>query len=242
MRKIALLLVMSMMLSAAACGKEADTQAKDDSVKTEVNVDDEVKDDSEDKAIDETLDNKEDKTGNKTEDKTENKEDTKTDKKEEIKVEDKLDKTEDNTAGNKGNLLSDDVAVEGSVAQILLSDFKSKVKDKKDPQKLADALLANKVIKFSGATMVVEPGPLNGFDADIKGFKKGVMFSPMIGTIPFVGYIFTVSDGGDVNKFVDTLKKNANKRWNICTEADEMVVSSVGNTVFFVMSPTKFEE
>ena len=240
MRKIALLLVMSMMLSVTACGKKADSQPKDDTSKTESKVDDNGEDNSEDEAIDEILDKKEDKTENKTEDKKENKEDTKTDKNEGIKVEDKLDK--DNMADNKGDLSSDDAVIEGSVAQILLSDFKSKVKDKKDPQKLADALLANKVIKFSGATMVVEPGPLNGFDADIKGFKKGVMFSPMIGTIPFVGYIFTVSDGGDVNKFVDTLKKNANKRWNICTEADEMVVSSVGNTVFFVMSPTKFEE
>jgi 16S rRNA pseudouridine516 synthase len=76
----------------------------------------------------------------------------------------------------------------------------------------------------------------------VEGFKKGVMFSPMIGTIPFVGYIFTVEDGEDVNKFIENLEKNADKRWNICTEADEMVVSAEGNTVFFVMSPSKFEE
>ena len=156
-------------------------------------------------------------------------EDTKTENKEEnteeIKEDSKIDSSENET-----------------VAQILLSDFKSKVRDKKDPGKLAELLLTNKIIKFKGTTMEVEPGPLNGFSADIKGFKKGVMFSPMIGTIPFVGYVFTVEDGEDVNKFIENLEKNADKRWNICTEADEMVVSAEGNTVFFVKSPSKFEE
>ena len=92
------------------------------------------------------------------------------------------------------------------------------------------------------ASMPVEEGFLNGFDNEIKGFKEGVMFGPAIGTIPFVGYIFTVADGGDVDAFVKTLGDNANLRWNICTEAEEMICEAVGNTVFFVMCPTSFEE
>ena len=32
----------------------------------------------------------------------------------------------------------------------------------------------------------------------IKGFKEGVMFAPMIGVIPFVGYVFDLADGTDV--------------------------------------------
>ena len=91
--------------------------------------------------------------------------------------------------------------------------------------------------------MAVEPGLLNGFDnAEITGFKEGVMFSPMMGTIPFVGYIFVLEDGADVDAFKDTLEKNANLRWNICTEAEELTVDNEGNTVFFLMSPKNFEE
>ena len=45
-----------------------------------------------------------------------------------------------------------------------------------------------------------------------------------------------------IKRTIENLEKNADKRWNICTEADEMVVSAEGNTVFFVMSPSKFEE
>ena len=186
MKKIALLLVMSLILSTVACGKKEVSQSKDDSTKTESKIED---------------------------------------------------KTETNKADSSSETNSD-----GSVAQVLASDFKNKVKDEKNPQKLADELLKNEVIKFNGATMTVEQGPLNGFSANIKGFKEGVMFSPVIGTIPFVGYIFTVADGEDVDKFVENLEKNADQRWNICTAADETVVEAVENTVFFVMSPTKFEE
>ncbi len=127
-----------------------------------------------------------------------------------------------------------------TVGTKLLADFKTMAD--KTPQEIADALLTNEVIQFMPASMPVEEGFLNGFDNEIKGFKEGVMFGPAIGTIPFVGYIFTVADGGDVDAFVKTLGDNANLRWNICTEAEEMICEAVGNTVFFVMCPTSFEE
>ena len=91
--------------------------------------------------------------------------------------------------------------------------------------------------------MSVEEGYLTGVgNAEIKGFKEGAMFAPMIGTIPFVGYVFTLDSAESVAGFTATLKKNDDKRWNICTEADEMITGSVGNKVFFVMSPLSFEE
>lgn len=127
-----------------------------------------------------------------------------------------------------------------TVGTKLLADFKTLTD--KTPQEIADALLTNEVIQFMPASMPVEPGFLNGFNDEIKGFEEGVMFGPAIGTIPFVGYIFTVADGGDVDAFVKTLEDNANLRWNICTEAEEMICEAVGNTVFFVMCPTSFEE
>ena len=129
----------------------------------------------------------------------------------------------------------------GTVGETLLEDFRSDATG--TAQKIADRLIANKIIEFAGATMPVEPGLLAGFDnAEITDFKEGVMFSPMMGTIPFVGYIFELEDGADVDAFKQNLEANANLRWNICTEAEELTVDSEGNKVFFLMSPKSFEE
>lgn len=129
-----------------------------------------------------------------------------------------------------------------TVANTLMSDFKSIAKSQ-NAESIANQLIANKIIPFMPAVMPVEEGLLNGFgDAEITGFKEGAMFGPMIGTIPFIGYVFELKDETDVNQFISTLKSNANLRWNICTEADEMVVCSVDKKVFFVMCPKYFEE
>ena len=110
-------------------------------------------------------------------------------------------------------------------------------------QEMADAILANPMIQFGGATMEVEEGLLTGFgNAEIKGFTDGIMFAPMIGSIPFVGYVFSLEDGADVDAFMQTLKDNADPRWNICTEAEETVVENADSMVFFVMCPSQFEE
>ena len=108
---------------------------------------------------------------------------------------------------------------------------------------IANEIGSNPIIPFEAAAMEIEPGYLNGFDnAEITGFDAGVMFAPMMGTIPFVGYIFTLPADADVDAFITTLKDSANLRWNICTEADEMTVSNSGNTIFFLMAPLSFED
>ena len=45
----------------------------------------------------------------------------------------------------------------------------------------------------------------------------------------------------DGSAFCQTLKNAADLRWNICTEADELVVTQSGDKVFFLMCPEKFE-
>jgi hypothetical protein len=108
---------------------------------------------------------------------------------------------------------------------------------------LAEGLLANDFILFSGATMEVEPGYLTGFgNAEITGFEEGTMFAPMIGSIPFVGYVFCLADEADAESFKAVLADNADPNWNICTQADETVIESIGNKVFFVMCPTTLED
>jgi hypothetical protein len=135
-----------------------------------------------------------------------------------------------------------------TLGESLLATFKEAAENDAalSAQELADAVIANDVLtshEMSLITMEVEPGLLNGFDnAEITGFEEGVLFAPMIGSIPFVGYVFTLADDADVDAFETTLKDNANLAWNICTEADEMVVDHVGSEVFFVMCPASLDE
>lgn len=130
---------------------------------------------------------------------------------------------------------------EQTVSDALVDAFEQNAD--KTPQEIADLMLENPAIQFMGATIPVEAGYLTGFDnVEISGFDEGVMFGPAIGTIPFVGYVFTLSEGTDANEFVKILKDNANLRWNICTEADELIVKSKGDKVLAVMTPSSFEE
>ena len=129
-----------------------------------------------------------------------------------------------------------------TLGQALLEEFKTIAKNEKDPLKIADALITSDKIEFMAMSMEVEPGYLMGFSADeIKGFEKAASFAPAINTIPFLGYIFSLSDGADVNEFMTMLSDNADLRWNICTSADELIVERAGNLVFFLMSPLSME-
>ena len=109
-------------------------------------------------------------------------------------------------------------------------------------QELADTLITNEAILFAGGSMPMEEGFLMGFDADITGFEEAVAFMPMIGTIPFVGYVFDMEDAEGAEALVDVLKENADPRWNICTEAEETIVGTAEDKVFFVMCPKSLEE
>ena len=135
----------------------------------------------------------------------------------------------------------EDVKEPETVGEFLQQDFVENSEG--SAQEVADRLIQNEILPFEAVTMSVEPGLLTGFDnAEITGFKEGVMFAPMMGTIPFVGYVFVLEEGVDVTGFVETLGDNANLRWNICTEAEEMVAEAEGNIVFFLMCPKNFEE
>ena len=141
--------------------------------------------------------------------------------------------------------VEDENAVSGdTVGAMLAEEFHALKAENPEisAQEMADAILANPMIQFGGATMEVEQGLLTGFgNAEITGFENGVMFAPMIGSIPFVGYVFTLEDGVDAAAFMQTLTDSANPRWNVCVEADETVVENADNMVFFVMCPSQFE-
>ncbi len=105
----------------------------------------------------------------------------------------------------------------------------------KSPEEIANACLASPSIEFMGGVMPVEAGPLTGIDTEINDFSEGYMFAPNIGTIPFVGYVLEAGDKAE--SLAETMKTNANPRWNICTEAEETVVEAKDGKVFFLMCP-----
>lgn len=137
----------------------------------------------------------------------------------------------------------DGAAVDGTLGEILLADFTERAADEAaTAQEIADGLMTNPAILFGPVTMPVEQGLLTGFgNAEITGFKEGVTFAPMIGSIAFVGYVFDLEEGTDSAAFIQTLKDNADPRWNICVEAEETICEQVGNKVFFVMCPKSLE-
>lgn len=127
----------------------------------------------------------------------------------------------------------------GTLGSTLRDAFLSEMETNPDatPIDIANALIANPAIEFAPIVEPMLPGYLPGFSADIDGFAEAAMFAPMIGSIAFVGYIFRLDDGADVDAFMQTLRDNADPSWNICVTANETVIDAVGNTVFFVMTP-----
>lgn len=122
-----------------------------------------------------------------------------------------------------------------TIGSSLEADFESSLSSCNSTEEIANILVKNANLgEWSMIVEQVEEGYLNGFDADITGFNEGSMFAPMISTIPFVGYVFKTDD---IDTLTDTLNSHANLNWNICTEADELVVSSKGDYVFCVMTP-----
>ena len=120
----------------------------------------------------------------------------------------------------------------------LLADFKTAIKSDKDLHSVAEKLSSSDYLSFDCVVEDFTEGYLPGFDSDISGFKKASGFMPMIGTIPFVAYIFEVDEP---DSFMKLLDKEKNTAWNICTQADEVVMGSEGNYVFFVMCPDSSE-
>lgn len=124
-----------------------------------------------------------------------------------------------------------------SAAQTLLNVFYTEMANPDaSAEAVANAVMAHESIQFMPMVMPVDE-VFTGFNNQITGFKEAVQFGPAIGTIPFVGYVFVLENGADVEAFKANLEAEANLRWNICTEAEEMVCENVGNTVFFLMCP-----
>lgn len=134
-----------------------------------------------------------------------------------------------------------DQSVKGkTVAEVLTEQFQDEIKNEKDIEKVASNISKNKVLDIQVEVSAIEKGDyISGFQTEIQGFDSAVAIRPMIGSIPFVAYIFEVENA---EQFAENLKSSADLRWNICTEADNLEVATVGNYVFFIMSPETFDQ
>lgn len=93
---------------------------------------------------------------------------------------------------------------------------------------------------FDLTYMEVSEGILEGFgNTEISGFTKGIRFGPMIGSIPFIGYILETESPEELESI---LKTNADLRWLICDEADKTSTSVNGNKILFIMTKDNYSE
>ena len=154
-------------------------------------------------------------------------------------------KENDNSSEPTNVESSSDTESTDSAGTTMLNAFKELMAEGTDytALELAEKLVANPIIQFMGGAMTVEPGLQSGFDNyEVTGFDEGAMFGPMMGSIPFVGYIFHLPADADIDAFMTGLKDNANMRWQICVEAEELIVENDGNTVFFLMTKKNLNE
>lgn len=118
-----------------------------------------------------------------------------------------------------------------SFAEIMAEDPSASAVD------VAFALSMDESITFMSGAAEVLPGFLAGFSTEITDFKDGAKFMPMTSSEAFVGYVFELEDGADVEAFLSTLKENSDPAWNICVIADQTVAGAYNNMVFFLMCP-----
>lgn len=126
-----------------------------------------------------------------------------------------------------------------TIAQILSDQFEILAKTENDSEKIAAALSTNPCLETGIVCEDITGSQfLSGFRSEIKNYKKGYMIAPVIGSIPFVAYVF---ESDDTKALTDELYANFDMRWNICVEAEEMSCVKTARLVFFVMSPCFFE-
>ncbi len=123
----------------------------------------------------------------------------------------------------------------------LLSDsvvnaFFEKAKDGMTAEEIANEMVKDGETEGYVVDVMGDDSYFMGFgNAEITGYAEAARFSPMIGTIPFMAYIFILDEGADSAAFIQMLLDNCNPRWNICTEADTIKAEQSGNAILFLM-------
>ncbi len=101
---------------------------------------------------------------------------------------------------------------------------------------------ASTMLAVMPVDLTVEEPWLQGIPTIPAGIAEGYCYQPMMMGQAFIGYVFRVAEGTDVEAFKKELTENADPRWNICTMANTTVCESVGNVVYFSMMVVIDEE
>ena len=74
------------------------------------------------------------------------------------------------------------------------------------------------------------------------GYSEAYVYQPSTMGAPFIGYVFRLEEGTNVESFKQALKDNADLRWNICTSANTIICENFENIVLFSMLVVADEE
>lgn len=150
-----------------------------------------------------------------------------------------MDNASTDTSENELTVIYPDVEM-GSWGEMLWEAFETTMNDNPSSAAVDAAFMLSmhESIPFMAGSAEVMPGLLTGFDNnEITGFKSGATFGPMMSSIAFVGYVFELEEGADVEGFMTTLTESCNPGWNLCVDAEQTVVGAYNNMVFFLMCP-----
>ncbi len=94
---------------------------------------------------------------------------------------------------------------------------------------------ASSMLAVMPVDLTAEEVWLPGITTVPAGIAEAYCYQPMMMGQAFIGYVFRVAEGTDVEVFKKELKDNSDPRWNICTMANTTVCESFGNLVYFSM-------
>lgn len=98
-------------------------------------------------------------------------------------------------------------------------------------------------VSFQIVTMAVEDFEyLSGLTEVPAGIGEAYLYQPGMMGQAYIGYIFRLAEGTDIEAFKTALKEKADLRWNICTAANTIICENYGDTVFFSMMVVADEE
>lgn len=112
--------------------------------------------------------------------------------------------------------------------------FVQEVQETDNLDEIGQAIIDSLDVQYELDINHVVPGYLPGFTQDIVAFDDAVMIAPIVGTIPFVCYVLYTEKP---ELLMEALETYHDMRWNICTEAEEMVLNTDHNLVLFAMTP-----
>lgn len=139
-------------------------------------------------------------------------------------------------------MLSEDMPEQVDYNQQLIDRFETYMSEESDTEALsiAEHICAIENFPLELSANAVEAGWLAGLE-EFTSFADGAQFAPMIGSIPFVGYVFLLDADVNADEVVETIKGQANLAWNVCTEADVLLTSTYKdrgrNAVLVVLAP-----